>query len=73
VGEKKGKVKEAVGWATGDREVEAEGRVEKKSDDPSEPIDEVTGEAMKDERQAVREDHHVEDPDDTDVDAEERN
>ena len=32
--EAKGKVKEAVGWATGDRRVEAEGRVEAAEGDP---------------------------------------
>lgn len=71
--EKTGKIKEAVGWATGDREVEAKGRVEQKSADPSGPVDEVTEDTLEGERQAVRRDHHVEDPDATDVDEKERN
>jgi uncharacterized protein YjbJ (UPF0337 family) len=38
----KGKVKEKVGWATGDREVEAEGRVEReKAESLDEAEDEV--------------------------------
>ena len=73
MGEKTGKVKEAVGWATGDREVEAEGRVEQKPADPSEPVTEVNEEVMEDERQAVRRDHHVDDPEAPDADPEERN
>jgi uncharacterized protein YjbJ (UPF0337 family) len=73
VGEKTGKIKEEVGWATGDREVEAKGRVEQKSDDPSEPVDDVTEDTMEDERQAVRKDHHVEDPDAPEADEKERN
>ena len=39
-----GKVKEVVGWATGDREVEAEGRAEGESDGG---VDEVTDEIRK--------------------------
>ena len=75
VGEKKGKIKEAVGWATGDREDEAEGRAEQKAADPSQPVEDVTDETVDEERQAVREDHHVEPqhPADPDADDEERN
>ena len=47
----KGKVEEAVGWATGDREVEAKGKVEAETGD--EP-DEETVEEVEDE---VREEH----------------
>lgn len=71
--EKTGKIKEAVGWATGDREVEAKGRAEQKSASPSDPVDSVTEDTMNEERQAVRRDHHVEDPDAPDVDEKERN
>jgi uncharacterized protein YjbJ (UPF0337 family) len=47
----KGKVEEAVGWATGDREVEAKGKVEAETGD--EP-DEETVEEVEDD---VREEH----------------
>ncbi len=47
----KGKVEEAVGWATGDRRTEAKGRVEEKTGDSP---DESTIEDAEDE---VREDH----------------
>jgi len=60
VGEKTGKAKEMIGWATGDREDEAEGRAKQKAADPSEPVEDVDEGAVDDERQAVREDHHVE-------------
>ena len=46
--EMKGKTKEKVGWATGDRDVEAEGRAEQ----PESPVD-STEEAEED----VRKDH----------------
>ena len=36
-----GKVKEVVGWATGDRGVEAEGRAEGSGDTPDEAQEEV--------------------------------
>ena len=36
-----GKVKEVVGWATGDREVEAEGRAEGTDETPDEAAEEV--------------------------------
>ena len=75
MGEKTGKAKEMVGWATGDREDEAEGRAEQKAADPNEPVEDVTEETVEDERQAVREDHHVEreHPADPDADEGERN
>lgn len=46
----KGKVEEAVGWLTGDREAEAKGRVERRSGD-EEVTDEAVEEAEKDLRQ----------------------
>ena len=36
-----GKVKEVVGWATGDREVEAEGRAEGEDEATEEVVEEV--------------------------------
>ena len=56
----KGKAKEVVGWATGDRRVEAEGRVEQKVADS--PAD-VTEKAVDEETDAVREEHGEFDPD----------
>jgi uncharacterized protein YjbJ (UPF0337 family) len=47
----KGKVEEAVGWATGDRRVEAKGKVEEET---GESPDEETVEDVEDD---VREDH----------------
>lgn len=47
----KGKVEEAVGWATGDREVEAKGKVEAETGD--EPDEETVDEVEDD----VREEH----------------
>jgi uncharacterized protein YjbJ (UPF0337 family) len=57
VGEAKAKVKEAVGWATGDRKVEAEGRVEQHAADTTDPTTEPTDEAVEEEREEVREEH----------------
>ena len=54
--EAKGKVKEKVGWATGDRQVEAEGRVEREEaaartgamdDDAVESVDEAEDEVRR--------------------------
>ncbi len=42
MGDKIGKVTEAVGRVTGDREVEAKGRVEQDALDPDESVEEVT-------------------------------
>lgn len=53
MGERISRAKEVVGWATGDRKVEAAGRAEKKADDP----DDVTDEAVREETKAVRADH----------------
>ena len=36
-----GKVKEVVGWATGDRDVEAEGRAEGREETPDEAVEDV--------------------------------
>ena len=47
----KGKVEEALGWATGDREAEAKGRVEEETGDTARP-----GEVEQAEDE-VREDH----------------
>lgn len=44
-----GKIKEAVGWATGDRKVEAEGRVDATEDEAPEEVEAATEE--------VREEH----------------
>ncbi len=62
MGERMGRAKEVVGWATGDREVEAEGRVEQHVADPSDPATEVSDEAVADEGLEVREDHREYDP-----------
>lgn len=55
--EKMGRAKEVVGWATGDREVEAKGRVEQDVADPATDAVEVTDEAVADEQLVVREEH----------------
>jgi uncharacterized protein YjbJ (UPF0337 family) len=57
MGEKIGKTKEVVGYATGDRKVEAKGRVEEKIADPDAPITEETEEAIGKEELDVRKDH----------------
>jgi uncharacterized protein YjbJ (UPF0337 family) len=50
MGEKTGKAKEVAGWVTGDRQVEAEGRVEQGDQEPSE-------EATERETKRVRDEH----------------
>lgn len=62
MGEKMAKAKEAVGWATGDREEEAEGRAEAVAADPAEPVDDVTEEAVADEEDTIREERGELDP-----------
>ena len=57
MGERAAKVKEAIGWATGDRKVEAEGRVEAEVADPANPRSEVTDQDVGAETDAVREEH----------------
>lgn len=61
MGDKIGKVTEAVGRVTGDREVEAKGRVEQDSADPEGPVEFSEG-AIETERQIVRGDHGDIDP-----------
>jgi len=63
MGDKIGKVTEAVGRVTGDREVEAKGRVEQDALDPDESVDEVTEERVETEKQIVRGEHSDIDPD----------
>jgi uncharacterized protein YjbJ (UPF0337 family) len=55
--ERSGKAKEVVGWVTGDREVEAQGRVEQEVADPDEAGDDVTSEAVADKTLEVRREH----------------
>lgn len=55
--EAKGKAKEAVGWVTGDREVEAEGRAEERADDPVDLADTRSDETVAEEKERVREEH----------------
>ncbi len=62
MGDKIGKVTEAVGRVTGDREVEAKGRVEQDALDPDESVEEVTEEAVETEKQIVRGEHSDIDP-----------
>ena len=52
-----GKVTEVAGRVTGDREVEAKGRVEQKAADPSEPVHDVTEDKVEEETEDVRKDH----------------
>jgi len=54
MGDTIGKITEVAGRVTGDREVEAKGRVEQDVSDP----DAVTEDAVEDETQDVRRDHH---------------
>ena len=58
MGDMIGKITEVAGRVTGDREVEAKGRVEQDASDPGDPVDEVTEDAVEDETQDVRRDHH---------------
>ena len=58
MGDTIGKITEVAGRVTGDREVEAKGRVEQEASDPAEPTAEVTEDAVADETQDVRRDHH---------------
>ena len=57
MGERSAKAKEAIGWVTGDRKVEAEGRVEAEVADSSNPRSEATDEAVEEELVTVREEH----------------
>lgn len=58
MGERSGRSKEVLGWATGDREVEAEGRVEEDT------ATEATEQAVEDEERNVRRDYEEFDPND---------
>jgi len=62
MGDKIGKITETVGRVTGDRDVEAKGRVEQDADDPAEPAGEVTDQAVEAEKKEVRAEHHDIDP-----------
>ena len=57
MGENVGKITEALGRVTGDREVEAKGRVEQDAADPDADVDEVTEGTVSDETQVVRQEH----------------
>lgn len=57
MGDTIGKITETVGRVTGDREVEAKGRVEQDAADPNQSA-EVTDEAVDDEEEVVRREHH---------------
>ncbi len=63
MGDKIGKITETVGRVTGDREVEAKGRVEQDALDPDESVEEVTEETVETEKQIVRGEHFDIDPD----------
>jgi uncharacterized protein YjbJ (UPF0337 family) len=54
----KGEVKEVLGAVTGDRQVEAKGRVEKRVADPAAPEDHETGEEVGRQVDEVRRTHH---------------
>jgi len=62
MGEKIGKITEAVGQWTNDREVEAKGRVEQEAADPDNAVDDVSDDAVEDEKQVVRSEHSDTDP-----------
>ncbi|MDQ2827253.1 MAG: hypothetical protein M3Y04_09905 [Actinomycetota bacterium] len=62
MGEKIGKITETVGQWTNDREVEAKGRVEQEAADPTSAVEDVSEEAVEDEKQAVRSEHRDTDP-----------
>jgi uncharacterized protein YjbJ (UPF0337 family) len=53
----KGEVKEVLGAVTGDRRVEASGRVEQQVADPETPVDEESDDLVSREEQAVRQVH----------------
>jgi uncharacterized protein YjbJ (UPF0337 family) len=53
MGKKLGRVKEILGYATGDRDVEARGRVEQRVADPADPTREVNDRAIAREKSRV--------------------
>ena len=57
MGDKIGKITEVAGRVTGDREVEAKGKVEQEAPEPGDGADEVTGAAVDEETEAVRREH----------------
>lgn len=57
MGERLAKAKEVLGYATGDREVEAKGRVEEHVADPGDPTADETEAEVSDEQLAVRREH----------------
>jgi uncharacterized protein YjbJ (UPF0337 family) len=54
MGKTLGRVKELLGYATGDREVEARGRVEQRVGDPAAPLTEINDDLIADEKHHVR-------------------
>jgi len=62
MGDKIGRVTEVVGRVTGDREVEAKGRVEQDAADPEGSVEDVSEGEIETERQIVRGDHGDIDP-----------
>lgn len=54
MGKRLGRVKEILGYATGDRDVEARGRVEQRVADPADPMREVNDRAIVREKYRVR-------------------
>jgi len=62
MGDTIGKITEVAGRVTGDREVEAKGRVEQDASDPAAPVDDVSEDAVEDavedETQDVRREHN---------------
>ncbi len=58
MGEKLGKITEVAGRVTGDREVEAKGRVEQDASDPDDQATAVSETSVDDETEAVRREHH---------------
>ena len=58
MGDKTGKITEVVGRVTGDREVEAKGKVEQDASGPGDGADEVTDAAVDQETEDVRREHH---------------
>ena len=49
-----GRVKDILGYATGDRDVEARGRVEERVADPADPLTEVSDEEIAHEKARLR-------------------
>ena len=58
MGDKTGKITEVVGRVTGDREVEAKGKVEQDASDRGDGADQVTDAAVDQEIEDVRREHH---------------